>query len=136
MIREVAHLSIEYWKTVDLRSEVLRIPLGLKFTDEELQAENDQIHIAYFEGEDVIGCLCLKSISETEIKMRQVAVSEQFHGKGIGSRLVDYSEHYAKGKGFNLMSLHARNNAIPFYKKKGYTIDGAPFLEVGIEHFK
>ena len=47
-IRAVQHLSDDYWLLVALRSEVLRKPLGLSFSDEELQSEGNQSHFGIF----------------------------------------------------------------------------------------
>ena len=34
------------------------------------------------------------------------------------------------------MTLHARQVAVPFYERLGYSIVGEPFEEVSIPHFK
>jgi len=135
-IKIVAHNSKEYWKTIELRDKVLRKPLGLSFSDEELQAEDHQIHIAAISADQVIGCLVLKPIGSSEIKMRQVAVDTAIQGKGIGRKMVDFAEAYAAKKGFALMSLHARDVAIRFYTRLNYEKVGEPFEEVGIEHYR
>jgi len=136
-IKLVAHNSIEYWQAVHLRHLVLREPLALKFSREELMAENDQIHfVAFLSQNQILACLSLKALSPTEIKMRQVAVHFEQQGKGLGASLVNFSEQYAAKKGFVKMTLHAREVACAFYEKLGYLRVGEPFLEVGIEHFK
>lgn len=132
----VEHNSPKYWETVRLRDIILRKPLGLEFTQEELLAEDDQFHLALFEGKEALACLSLVKLSDTEVKMRQVAVAKNQQGRGLGKKLVHFSEEFSKEKGFALMSLHARETAIPFYKKIGYTTVGAPFLEVGITHYR
>ena len=38
--------------------------------------------------------------------------------------------------GFEKMSLHARDTAVPFYNKLNYLQVGEPFIEVGITHFE
>lgn len=133
---EVEHNSPEYWETVRLRDIILRKPLGLEFTKEELLAENDQFHLALFDGKETLACLCLVKVSDAEVKMRQVAVANNQQGRGLGKKLVRFSEEFSKARGFTLMSLHARETAIPFYKKIGYATIGAPFMEVGITHYR
>ena len=44
---------------VKLRDDMLRKPLGLGFTSEELDAEKDNMLIAAFEDEDMLGCCML-----------------------------------------------------------------------------
>lgn len=132
----VPHDSEHYWKAVDLRTKVLRIPLGLKFTQEELMKENDQLHFVCIEHEKVIATLALKPLSMTNIKMRQVAVDDTIQKTGIGRKLVLFSEEYARKHGYTLMECNAREVAAPFYLKLGYKIEGDEFTEVGIPHYR
>jgi predicted GNAT family N-acyltransferase len=68
--------------------------------------------------------------------MRQVAVNDKSQRSGIGSRLVAYSEEYAREHGYETMELNARQTAVPFYLRLGYEITGDPFTEVGLPHRK
>lgn len=135
-IRHVAYGGIEHKKEIELRYKVLRQPLGLNYTQEQLAAEKDEFHFAAFDGEKLIGCLLMKAIDNKEIKMRQVAIDEMYQGKGVGKALVLYSEKFAVENGFSLITLHARKTAVPFYEKLGYKIVGDEFTEVTLPHFK
>lgn len=133
----VRHFSPEYWQTVELRYQILRVPLGIDFTYGELRDENDSAHLAIQNIDNqIVACLIMKPINQAEIKMRQVAVAENLQGQGVGSQLVRFSEEYAKKQGFELISLHARETAVPFYLKAGYEVIGERFEEVNIPHFK
>ncbi len=123
-------------ESIKLRDAILRKPLGLEFSGEELNQEGDQIHIVAVEENTVVGVLLLKPLSDTEIKMRQVAVANALQGSGIGVQIVRYAEYYSRSKGYKLLSLHARENAITFYERLNYKRVGDPFDEVGIEHFR
>ena len=135
-IKQVAHDSPDYWQCVDLRSAVLRKPLGLAFSPEDLAAEHDSIHLALFAGQEVIGCLVLKPVKPTTFKMRQVAVDPQYRGQSLGRALVLASETLARSIGVDKLVLHAREVAVPFYLKLDYQIEGDRFVEVGVDHFK
>ncbi|MCK9211945.1 MAG: GNAT family N-acetyltransferase [Ignavibacteriaceae bacterium] len=135
-IKHIAFGGAEHKKEIDLRYKVLRQPLGLNYTQEQLDAEKDEFHFAAFDGEKLAGCLLMKAIDKEEIKMRQVAVDEDYQGKGVGKGLVLYSEKYATENGFSVITLHARKTAVPFYEKLGYKIVGDEFTEVTIPHFK
>jgi predicted GNAT family N-acyltransferase len=128
--------SSEQLESIELRRLVLRIPLGLDFMEEELQAEHDQWHLAAYQDQILCGILLLKPVSATEVKMRQVAVHPSSSGKGIGTLLVQFSEHFALSKGYQLMTLHARETALSFYQQLHYNVVGNRFEEVGIPHFK
>lgn len=122
--------------SVDLRTKILRRPLGLSFSKAELLAENDQIHIVAIMNDVVVGTLLLKAINDTTLKMRQVAVDDSIQRKGIGKQLVAFTEQYAKENHYNIIELHARINAVPFYQQLAYEIVGEQFTEVNIPHYK
>jgi predicted GNAT family N-acyltransferase len=133
----VNHFSLEYWQTVELRYQILRLPLQLDFTYQELRQESDSYHLMVVaDNQAIMACLVMKPNNATEIKMRQVAVADLWQGKGIGKILVKYSEDFSQKLGYQLISLHARETAVPFYLKLGYEIIGEKFEEVGIPHFK
>lgn len=122
-------------QSISLRSEVLRKPLNLSFTNRELLSEANQIHITATSGQLVVGCLLLISMTDT-FKMRQVAVAERLQGSGIGKALVDFSEKIAQDRDIKKIELHARETAVKFYQNLGYSVVGSMFKEVGIPHFK
>jgi predicted GNAT family N-acyltransferase len=123
-------------QSIVLRQEILRTPLGLKFTDEELETEHDQIHIGAILRGTVIGILLLKKMSDSVLKMRQVAVLPEFQNIGLGKKLVAFAEAWAVARDYTTIELHARENAVPFYNNLGYSVDGNSFEEVGITHYK
>lgn len=135
-IRIIAFQSIDYDKEIALRYDVLRKPLRLNFTAEQLAAEGDFFHLGYFDGESLLACLILAPEKDGKIKMKQVAVAAQQQGKGIGAQLVTAAESFAASKGFTLMYCHARDTAVPFYEKLGYSRVGEEFEEVTIPHWE
>ena len=135
-IKVVKHYSEEYWNLVRLRDKVLREPLNLMFSEEELFLENKEIHIGVFEGNKVIGCLVLKQTDEdTTLKMRQVCIAPTHQRTGIGKYLIKYTENYCAQNKINKIICNAREKAIPFYETLGYKKKGEPFYEVKILHY-
>ena len=134
--REILHGSSQYEESVALRDEVLRRPLGLTFSPEMLGSEASDFHLACYDQEgDLLACLILTPEGSEEIRMRQVAVRPDLQGKGIGRRIVEFSEKFAIGEGFTLMTMHARETAVPFYERLGYERYGERFEEVTIPHW-
>lgn len=131
-VLKIEHGSADYDAAVSLRRRVLRAPLGLDFSAGELAAEANQLHLGLWDEDELVGCLSLVRM-EKEFKMRQVAVSPERQRQGIGKRLVEAAE-VAVATG--LITLHAREVAIPFYEAMGYEKVGDPFSEVGIPHIK
>ncbi len=128
--------SEAYRRSIALRDKILRKPLGLHYSDDFLQAEKDQSHLGLFLDGKLIGILLFKHEDEQTLKMRQVAIDEDFQGLGYGKKLVKYAEDFARQKGYRRISLHARLTAVPFYNRLGYKIASAEFVEVGLPHYK
>jgi len=124
-----------YTKALQLRTDVLRTPLGLKFTPEELKKDETDAHFGLFQDDKILACLTLTECPDNKVKMRQVAVLHDFQGKGLGKKLAASSEVYAREKGFKTMFCHARKTAVPFYESIGYKTVGDEFLEVNIPHY-
>lgn len=136
-IIQAAYGSPEYDDMVRLRYEVLRQPLGLEFSPEELASEYDQNHLGLYSADwELYGCLVLKPLNPYQVKMRQVAIRSDLQNRGLGKWLILQSELYAKSLGFQQIECHARESAIPFYLKLGYTITSEEFIEVGLPHKK
>ena len=134
--KEIQHATPAYEETVALRYEILRKPLGLNYTPQQLAAEDKDHHLAAYLEDRLAACLILTPDNNGVIKMRQVAVDGSLQGKGIGQQLVTYSEEWARAHKYKKMVLHARETAVPFYLKLGYKIEGQTFMEVGLPHKK
>ena len=133
-LKTILYNSPEYEAEVALRSSILRQPLGLSFSADQLSAEADSHHIGCYIGGTLVGCLVLKPIDVEQVQMRQVAVDEKVKGRGIGRMMVTYSEDLARKLGFKEVVLHARETAVPFYESLGYTKVGDCFTEITIPH--
>ena len=127
--------SEEYHQALSLRYKILRVPLGLEFTDEELKKDKHDLHFGIFENGKILACLTLTECENGRMKMRQVAVDGNLQGKGLGSALALAAERYSKERGSKIMFCHARKTAVPFYLKLGYKIVGDEFAEVNIPHY-
>lgn len=137
MILEIEFGTPLYDASVRLRDQILRKPLKLEFTPEQLAAEYDSFHFAYLnEKYEILACLIMKPEDKDTVRMRQVAVNNSFQRKGIGTEMVHYVEKWSAERGFTRIILHARDQAIPFYTRLEYTKKGKKFKEVGIDHYK
>lgn len=126
----------DYLKVLALRQKVLRAPLGMNLYDEDLSREIDEHIFICKENEEIIGCLLLAPVAVQKGKLRQMAVSADRQGTGIGTALIRFAEEFARSKQYKTFELHARISALPFYEKLGYEAVGTPFTEVGIPHVK
>ena len=118
-----------------LRDEVLRKPLGLNFSQAEIDAEKNNIHMAALEDDRMLGCCMLVDEGQKTVRLRQMAVVNDVQGKGIGRALMQFAENLARDRGYQRITMHARKNAIGFYEKMGYTKTGNEFMEITIPHY-
>ena len=125
----------EYKQTIDLRYHILRKPLGLSFTQDELETEKENIHVGCFDDDRLEGCCMLVPKDKTTIQLRQMAVTSGLQGKGIGKVLMQFAENISRDLGYKKLVMHARKTALGFYEKLGYSKAGSEFLEVTIPHF-
>lgn len=134
-LKQIDHGSKEYLQMVKLRNEILRQPLGLSFTPEELAKEKDDILIGAFDEDDLLACCMLTKATSDSLRLRQMAVQNNLQGKGIGASMLHFAENLTKDKGYNKIIMHARETATGFYEKLGYKIVGDKFTEVTIPHY-
>ena len=130
----IPYHSPEYFEMLALRRKILREPLGLGFSEQDLQQEKDDVFIGCYENERIVGCCILTRLSSQTLKLRQMAVDRHSQEKGIGANMAAFAERYAVAHGYAGIRLHARKTAEGFYKKCGYTGFGKEFIEVGIPH--
>ena len=133
-IRQIDHGTKEYHQMVDLRLEILRKPLNLRFTKEELENEKQDILIGAFEEDKILGCCLLTRIDDNSVRLRQMAVQNNLQGKGIGASMLNYAENIARDHGYKNMVMHARKPVIGFYEKLGYKVTSGEFEEITIPH--
>ena len=135
-LKIIDHGTKEYQQMVKLRDDVLRKPLGLTFSNDELEEEKDNILIGAFEDGNILACCMLVEAEPKVVKLRQMAVLNVVQGKGIGRALMQFAENLARDHGYRILTMHARKNAVGFYEKMGYKVKGDEFLEVSIPHFE
>ena len=120
---------------IDLRFQMLRKPLGLNFTPDDLAAEKNDILIGCFEDDKLEACCMLTETDPKTVRLRQMAVMPVLQGKGIGRVLMTFAENIARDRGYRRMTMHARKTAVGFYEKNGYKVCSDEFQEVTIPHF-
>lgn len=136
-LEQIPYDSDAYHAACALRDAVLRIPIQLRLSENDVAGEESQLHcVARAEDDGVIGTVILKPLSDTQIKLRQMAVAADAQGQGIGASLVHFAEALARHHFFTLIECHARCYAQGFYEKLGYRAVGEVFEEVGLPTIK
>lgn len=146
-IRRITNTDPLFAQEVALREEVLLGPIGLDaasfrtmFPECGPNEEHFEHFVAVFDhpsGERVVGtALLLPNYPKPGIgKLMQMAVDNQRHGEGIGTRLVVAVERRAFGElGLTELYCHARDTAYGFYSSLGWEFDSEIFMEADIPH--
>lgn len=126
----------EYRQMVKMRDDILRKPLGLSFTEDELASEKNNLLIAAFEDDEMLGCCMIVEQNPERAQLRQMAVLNSLQGKGVGRALILFAENLARDHGYKTMFMHARKNTVSFFEKMGYKTCSNEFIKLTIPHIE
>lgn len=122
--------EIQASETWQIRHEVMWPDQPFAFV--QLEEDNAGLHFGAFEAEklvSIISCFIIKD----EMQFRKLATLENYQGKGIASKLLEYVLKLAKDKKINKVWCNARVNKTSFYKKFGMTDAQKTFVKAGQE---
>ena len=127
----------EFAQYYRLRWELLRAPWNEPLGSEKDDIEDQCFHAMVTDGEErCIGVGRLQLNSEREAQIRYMAVATPHEKKGVGTRIINALELEAKQKNMKTIVLDAREPAIGFYLKLGYTQKQKTYLLFdSIQHY-
>lgn len=134
IFKQFAFNSIEYKQSLALREQVLRAPLGLSLSEQDLLNEEQQLHFGLFEQNQILAVVVFNPLGKNKLKLRQMAVSNNHQGQGLGKMLVQSAELEVAKVGYKEIEMAAREAAIGFYQTLGYQTIGDNFEQVGVLH--
>jgi GNAT superfamily N-acetyltransferase len=123
-----------YRQALRLREGILRAPLGLNVSDEDVYDDGMRQHFCAVSCGAVVGTVSLRPLDEATLHLKQMAVDEAKRRMRIGAQLLAHAEAWAAQAGFRLMI--ARVGAEGFYLKLGYAQEGGAFEENTIPHVR
>jgi aminoglycoside 6'-N-acetyltransferase I len=99
----------------------------LLLADETIEAIDKYIHKSEVyvlkKDKEEIAVVCLYYIDDEFVEIKNIAVSEIFQGKGIGSFLLKQIKNIVKNKGFKSLIVGTPDCSFPqinFYEKNGF----------------
>lgn len=111
-----------------LRFDVLRKPWN-QALGSEIDKDEETSHHAFIKHNNEVLAVCRMQLNSPEIaQLRYMAVSPNMQGKGLGKIIIQFLEDKSKEIGAKKVILHARENAVPFYKSCGYSIVEKSYL--------
>ena len=127
----------EFKQYYQLRYRILRAPWGEPEGSEIDEIEELCFHVMATNNEKTVGVGRLQFNSALEAQIRYMAVEKAYEGNGIGRMLVNALEQEAKNQNISTVMLDAREPAVGFYQKLGYSIEKKSYLLFNeIQHYR
>lgn len=112
-------------KEYDLfRWTLLRKPIGKSIESLKDKYDSWAFHLIGIKQGKIVACGRLHFNNLNEAQIRYMAVDNSLQKQGIGKKILVLLEEKAKKKNAKKIILNARNHAVTFYKKSGYSVLG------------
>jgi putative acetyltransferase len=93
-------------------------------TLQESYFENDGIFLVMCNGEQIIGTGAVRKIDEEICELKRLWLLFEYHGQGLGYRMMQELLAFARKQGYSRMRLEtdraAQSRAFEFYKRLGF----------------
>lgn len=101
----------------------------------EMEMDEDEhgMHFGAFSDNKLVAVVSLFR-QGTDFQFRKFAVQRDYQGKGVGRELLAYITDFAKAEGGTRIWCNARDTAVNFYSKYGFTSTGELFTRKGINY--
>lgn len=121
----------------DLRYRILRQPWNQPLGSERNDGDQTAAHFAVWIADKIAAVARMdETEKEDTVQVRFVAVDSSFQGKGLGKIIMQEVEKIAKQQGKKCIVLHARENALEFYRSLDYVeVEKSYLLFDEIQHY-
>jgi predicted GNAT family N-acyltransferase len=128
----------EFRRYFHFRWKILRAPWQQPEGSEIDDIEARCFHVMAVDLENnIIGVARMQFNSAIEAQIRYMAVAEKHERKGIGGAMIKAMESHAVASNHSTIMLDAREPAVGFYEKLGYTVTQKSYLLFEeIQHFR
>lgn len=93
-------------------------------TLQESYFENGGIFLVMSNGDQIIGTGAVRKIDNEICELKRLWLLSEYHGQGLGYRMMQELLAFARGKGYSRMKLEtdreAQSRAFEFYKRLGF----------------
>lgn len=116
-----------------LRWEVLSKPYGMPPGSELQPEEMQSLHLVALEGKRLVGCICFHPESKIKGRVFEMAVSEEYQGKGFARQLLHTLEQMLIERGIQDVYLYAKGDSEDFYSRMGYLPEEDFIVQMGLK---
>jgi predicted GNAT family N-acyltransferase len=128
-----ARTDDEVERALGLRRRVFCDEQGVDPAADQDGRDGDAIHLVALSGDSLVGT-CRLLVEGNTARLGRAAVARERRGRGIGAALLTAADRISREAGAERIRLHAQRAARSLYERSGYSAQGEPFLEEGIEH--
>jgi len=137
----LAPLARTIWRThygamIDVRQ--IDYMIDQRFAPDHLRSyigQNDRwFDVLRIDGAPVGYCSYRPTAAASEMKLEQLYLLQDFHGRGLGGLMIRHVEAKARALGCDMVTLQvARFNtgSIAVYRKSGFTVRGDILIDIG-----
>ena len=100
----------------------------------KLADDEHGIHFGLFDNNQLISVVSWFRHNETEAQFRKLATLKEYRNSGYGTALLNYIIDFSKGESIQRLWCNARENALNFYKKLGFTETETTFKRDDIQY--
>ena len=119
----------EFKAYFNLRWQLLRKPWHQTKGSEQDDIEDQCYHLIAIDKKHlVIGVARLQFNTNNEAQIRYMAVDASHQNQGIGRALIERLEAHVISLGHNVITLDARDTAMGFYTRLGYSTEAKSYL--------
>lgn len=123
------------WSSISsIRGQVFQIEQqvdpALDFDGHDQEAQQ---LLAYLDDQP-IGTARIRLLTSQTAKVERVAVLEQFRGRGVGYKLMQFILKYLTDSRIETVYVNAQLPVQEFYEKLGFAPEGSVFEDAGIPH--
>ncbi len=130
----VTILKIEAEDTLEIRHQVLWPDLPVESC--MVAGDDEALHFGAYLEDELVGVLSLFQSERNAMRLRKFAVSSAHQGQGIGLTLLKHALAHVKENGITSVWCDARTEALGFYEKLGFQIDGEEFFKRDVSYYR
>ncbi|MDX5443847.1 MAG: GNAT family N-acetyltransferase [Hymenobacteraceae bacterium] len=127
----------EFDKYYRLRYEVLRQPWNQPEGSEKAEDDATAFHALLLTDTGEAAGVCRMHLNTPQqAQLRFMAIAPAYQGQRLGEQLLRYFEEKARKMGVSEINFQARENAVNFYKRNGYSVVEKTYVLFGsIQHY-
>ncbi|MBT8155732.1 GNAT family N-acetyltransferase [Epibacterium ulvae] len=101
----------------------------------QVEGDPGALHFGGFMADRLITVASLFSDGDA-VRLRKFATHPDFQGQGAGSAMLRHLVEISQTQGRKRFWLDARETALPFYRRHGFTVQGDRFFKRDLPYFR